>query len=109
MKEPRFVTHLKEKWQIKNNRDFILIMLVFSLAGSFVCIFRPPLFHLLGIGKQTPTWFKVIIYIPLIMPLYQLGLLFFGLLLGQSKFFMAKQKKLLQFLLKPFRKLLTPH
>ena len=98
MTEPRFMTHLKEKWQIKNNVDFFLIMLVFSLAGSFVCAFRPPLFHLLGIGKQTPLWFKIIIYIPLIMPLYQLGLLFFGFLLGQSKFFLEKQKRMLRFL-----------
>ena len=104
MNEPKWVTRLKDKWQIKNNVDFILIMLVFSLAGTFVCAFRPPLFHLLGINEHTPLWLKTIIYIPLIMPLYQMGLLFFGFLLGQSKFFIEKQKKMLRFILKPLLK-----
>ncbi len=83
---------LKTKWGISTDRDFYLIMLVFSLAGMFVSICRKPIFHFFKI-EQAPLWLKILIYIPLIMPIYQLGLIIFGTLLGQFSFFWEKQKR----------------
>ena len=94
----KWVDHLKTKWKIKRNRDFILIMVVFSLAGMMIVHERPPIFHLMGITKQTPLWIKVACYIPVIFPLYQVNLLIFGFLLGQSQFFWAKEKQLARFI-----------
>lgn len=97
--EPAWMTRLKEKWNIRSNLDFWLIMIVFSLAGMAVTQLRPPVFHFLGIEDSTPFWIKTLIYIPLIVPLYQVCLLFFGTLLGQFGFFWEKEKKLGQFLM----------
>ena len=83
---------LKTKWGISTDRDFYLIMLVFSLAGMFVSACRKPIFHYFKID-QAPLWLKILIYIPLIMPLYQMGLIIFGTLLGQFNFFWEKQKR----------------
>jgi len=75
-------------------------MMVFSLAGMSIGFFRRPIFHLLGITAQTPLWIKIIIYIPLIVPIYQINLIVYGFLLGQFQFFWEKEKKLVKFLYK---------
>ena len=98
MKIPKFAEHLKEKWNVESNVDFILIMLVFSLAGMAISFVRPPIFHLLGITPQTPLWIKVAVYVPLIPPIYQMNLLVFGFFLGQFEFFWEKEKRIFRFL-----------
>jgi len=98
----RWINHLKTKWQIKNNWDFILIMVVFSLAGMLILHERRPVFHLLGVTAQTPLWIKIPLYILIVFPLYQINLLVFGFLLGQFNFFWAKQKNLIRFLARKF-------
>ena len=85
------IQKLKTKWKITNNWDFTLIMLVFSLAGLGVSFSRREIFTLLGINHAS--WgFKIAISLLLIVPLYQLSTLFFGLCLGQFKFFWERQK-----------------
>lgn len=97
MNEPKWVNKLKAKWNISTNKDFIMIMLVFSLAGMAIGFERKIVFHLFGIDKD-PMWVKVLVYVPMIVPIYQLNLLVFGFLLGQFKFFWEKEKRLVQFL-----------
>jgi len=96
----QWIGPLKKKWNIQSNWDFIAIMLVFSLAGMSIGFFRRPIFHALGITAQTPLWIKVVIYIPLIVPVYQINLIVYGFLLGQFRFFWEKEKKLVKFLFK---------
>jgi len=91
------VNKLKKKWRIESNLDFVLIMLVFSLAGMAITQLRKPVFHLIGITDQTPLWIKVLIYIPLIVPLYQINLIIFGTLFGQFRFFWEKEKQMGKF------------
>ena len=93
---------LKKKWNIESNRDFFLIMLVFSLAGMSIGFFRRPIFHLLGITEHTHLWIKILSYIPLIPPIYQINLLFYGFVFGQFDFFWEKEKRLAKFLMKFF-------
>lgn len=102
MKEPNWVSRLKTKWNISTNKDFILIMVVFSLAGMAIGFERKVVFHLFGIDKD-PLWVKILVYVPLIVPIYQLNLLVFGFLLGQFRFFWEKEKRLVQFLRKKLR------
>ena len=89
---------LKQKWGIKSNWDFLLINLVFAFAGMMIVHERPPIFHLIGITKETPLIIKILVYIPLIFPLYQLNLLIFGFCLGQFSFFWEKEKRMLRFI-----------
>ena len=100
MSQPQWIEKLKTKWKIQNDRDFWLIMLTFSLAGMGISVVRPIVFHLFGIEATTPLWIKICAYIPLIPPVYQMGLLFFGTLLGQFNFFWEKEKQLLRFILR---------
>ncbi len=93
----KLVHQLKSKWKINNNFDFFLIMLIFSLAGCLVTVCRKPLFHVLGFD-QAPLWEKILFSLFLVMPLYQVFLLFFAILLGKFEFFWEKEKRLGRFL-----------
>ena len=97
-------TRIKTKWNIDSDRDYWLIMLAYSLAGMFILPVKKVVFHLVGINDHTPLWVIVLVYIPLIPPVYQLGLIFFGTLLGQFNFVWGQAKKRAMFLSKPFRK-----
>lgn len=102
MNEPKWVSKLKTKWNIQTNKDFILIMIVFSLAGMSIGFERKIVFHLFNID-HSPLWFKVLVYVPMIVPIYQLNLLIFGFLLGQFEFFLEKEKRLVRFIFKKIR------
>jgi len=101
------IEKLSEKWQIKTTGQFWRIMTVFSLAGLNVALFRKPIFYALGLTSTTALWLKTFIYILFVIPIYQISLLFYGLILGEFNFFWEKEKKLGRFLLKKFTKKYT--
>jgi len=82
----------------KNEWDFWMIMLSFSLAGMFIMPVRKFIFHLVGITINTPLWIKILVYIPIIPPTYYVGLIIFGTLLGQREFFLGMIAKRIAFL-----------
>ncbi|WFB37217.1 hypothetical protein P3T73_05520 [Kiritimatiellota bacterium B12222] len=100
---------LKSKWGIESNFSFWMIMLTFTLAGSSISQIRPLYWGLLGFTKEHPSmWVKVPTYLLLVFPTYQISLMIFGTLLGQFNFFWKKEKAMLLFFAKPFRKKSVP-
>ena len=89
---------LRFREKCKNEWDFWMIMLSFSLAGMFIMPVRKFIFHVVGITTQTPLWIKILVYIPIIPPTYYVGLLFFGTILGQFPFFSGMISARLRFL-----------
>ena len=103
MTTPNWIIKLKKKWNIDSNWDFILIMIVFSIAGMSIVYVRRPLFHVLGITATTPFWIKFVIWLIIVFPTYQINLIIFGFLLGQFNFFWEKEKQMGRF----FRRLVV--
>ncbi|MGA0333236.1 MAG: DUF6787 family protein [Kiritimatiellia bacterium] len=93
---------LKSKWGIESNFSFWMIILTFSLAGSSIGFVRHIVWNLFGYTEATSLWIKVPTYIVMIFPTYQVSLLIFGTLLGQFKFFWAKEKTMLRFFARLF-------
>ncbi|MBF0504484.1 MAG: prolipoprotein diacylglyceryl transferase [Candidatus Omnitrophica bacterium] len=93
-----FKVFLRLRPKCKNEWDFWMIMLSFSLAGMVIMPVRKFIFHMVGITPQTPLWITVPVYIALIPPTYYVGLIIFGTLLGQFTFFWGFISKRLQFL-----------
>ncbi|QHT72016.1 hypothetical protein GXP67_13570 [Rhodocytophaga rosea] len=93
--KPSFINRLKEKWGVQSAIQVLLIILVFSLAGSTAVFLRKSFFELIGITEHTAFWLKTIVYILFLFPTYQALLLIYGALLGQFKFFWAKERKML--------------
>jgi hypothetical protein len=100
-----FLTKLRQKWELKSLFQVVMVLIVFSLTGMTVVLVRPLLFDLFGYTDQTPIWLKVITYLLLVFPMYQVLILLYGAVLGQFSFFWEKEKKLFQLISRPFRQL----
>ena len=85
-----FVQKMKERWGV-GLWGVIAILIAFSLAGMTVVRLKNPLLGLF-LPPDTPTWVSWTTYIIIIFPLYHLVLLFYAALLGQFRFFWAKEK-----------------
>lgn len=92
-KKTNFLDKLKSKWGINSTLDVILILVVFSLAGSSIVFVRKPVFNILDINESHFA-IKTVIYLVIVFPCYQAFLLIYGALLGQFAFFWDKEKKL---------------
>jgi hypothetical protein len=90
-----FVQRLKQKWGVESALQVLLILIVFSLAGSTAVMLRKSFFSLIGFDAHTPLLLKTVVYILFLFPTYQVLLLIYGTLLGQFKFFWAKERKML--------------
>ena len=89
----KFIEKLKAKWGIKSTLDVVLILVVFSLAGSSIVFVRKPVFSLLDLNDSHFV-LKTIVYLIVVFPCYQAFLLIYGALLGQFAFFWDKEKKM---------------
>ncbi|CAG5073174.1 hypothetical protein DYBT9623_04677 [Dyadobacter sp. CECT 9623] len=94
---------MQERWGLETTRQVLVVLAVFSLAGSSVVWFRKGLFYLLGYDDLTPMWLKTITYIIFIFPTYQTLLLAYGFLLGQFSFFWEKEKKMFRWIAAKFK------
>ncbi len=87
---------LKERWGVTSNFQLLIIFVVFSITGSLSVFITKPLLGIVGISKET---LPIIVYyflkIILIFPVYQVLLIFVGILFGQRTFFWNFEKKML--------------
>lgn len=86
---------LKAHWDIKSNWQIIVILFVFSLTGFTALFARRFIFPLLGIEASDPFWYKTIMWLITIFPIYNILLLTYGALFGQFKFFWRFFKKMM--------------
>ena len=98
------IEKLKAKWGIKTNWDVVAILIVFAISGSSIMFVKPLWFNIFGVTDATATWLKVLIWLAMVFPTYQLFLLIYGFIFGQFKFFWAKEKKMAQLIGRLFRK-----
>lgn len=99
MRYPHYFWHmekLKERWGITSNLQLVLILVVFSINGSFAAWVAKPVTEFIGISADETGW---ALYIPirilLIFPIYQFTLPIVGFIFGQFKFFWDFEKKML--------------
>ncbi|HBX66800.1 MAG: prolipoprotein diacylglyceryl transferase [Balneola sp.] len=86
---------LKERWGISSNMQVFVILIVFSCTGFTALYARRFIFDLLGIAENDPFWFKAIVWLVTILPLYNIVLLIYGALFGQWDFFWGFFKKMI--------------
>jgi hypothetical protein len=91
-----FLYRLKHKWGLQNMRQVVLILVVFALTGTTVVGIKPMIFSFFGIEKGEASLVTNVLYLILILPLYQIILLIYGFLFGQFHFFWEKEKQLIK-------------
>ena len=85
---------LKKRWNIESNFQVIILLFVFAIAGSSTLYARKGIFFLLGVTSDTSLWIKVLLYVFVIFPTYQIIFLIVGALFGQFKFAWEFEKKM---------------
>ncbi len=93
---------LKQRWNIQSNFQVFIILVVFAITGSTTVYLKKLIFDLIGINQETHLLAKTLIYIVVILVVYNVLLLIIGFLFGQFRFFWEFEKKFFSRLL--FRK-----
>jgi len=87
---------LKQRWGITSNLQLILILIVFSINGSFAAWVASPVTEFIGLHRETTSpWIYWPLRILLIFSIYQFTLPIVGFCFGQYKFFWNFTKKML--------------
>jgi len=91
-----FFEKAKKNWKINSFSQFIIIMIVFAIAGSLSIIISKPLLEYFGLKHENMSTIKYyILRILIIFPVYQIVLIIIGSIFGQFKFFYEIEKKML--------------
>lgn len=88
----RWTDRLKERWNVTNTYQVVIILLVFACTGTTVALLAKPLLRSIFEPEEVPMWATLLYYV-LILPLYNVFLLFYGLIFGQFKFFWNFEKR----------------
>lgn len=89
-----FLKKLQTKWQLKSLWHVVLVLVVFACTGFTILLIKQPIFDFLGFDASEGSFLKTVIYLLLVLPLYQLFLLIYGFIFGQFAFFWEKEKQL---------------
>ncbi len=83
---------LQSRWNVKSINQVMVILLVFASTGFTVLFVKRPLLNY-WFGDSAMSTSASIVYYILILPIYNMLLLFYGLLLGQFQFFWTFEKR----------------
>ncbi|MEN1785781.1 MAG: DUF6787 family protein [Bacteroidota bacterium] len=87
---------LEHKWIVKYRWEMIAIFIVFAITGSVSARLAAPILDVIGLSQDSISgWIYWPIRIIIILPIYQILLVFFGWMLGQFRFFWDFEKKML--------------
>ncbi|MEM7548904.1 MAG: DUF6787 family protein [Bacteroidota bacterium] len=88
-----FFEKLKNRWGLKNLWQVIVVLLVFALTGFTVLFAKKPILSIINQeSAEHNIWISLAYYV-LILPIYQIVLLFYAFVLGQFSFFWEFEKK----------------
>ena len=90
------MNRLKEKWGIKSNFQLVIILIVFAITGSISALISSPIIDVSFGESDINGIVKFILQLLIIMPIYQVLLLFFGYIFFQFNFFFKFVKKFLK-------------
>lgn len=93
-KKTTIFARLKQRWNIKSNCQLVVILLVFSVTGTASVFTKKYIMAFLGIAQPPHFIGKLLLFIFITLPAYQVLLLFFGFVFGQFKFFYAFEKRM---------------
>ena len=86
-----WIEKLKTRWNVRSTGQVILILIVFACTGFTVMFIKPVITELLY-GDEKSTLFSILYWV-LILPVYNLFLLFYGFIFGQFTFFWEFEKR----------------
>ena len=83
----KYWQRLKSRWDIESDKQVAIILVAFTLTGFSTLYIHYLVDQLLGIEKDSPFIYKALVFIVIVLPVYNILLMIYGSLLGQYKFF----------------------
>jgi hypothetical protein len=97
-----WIQKLQTRWKVNSTLQVMLILLVFACTGVTVLLIKRPLFNYWFGNSPLPTSASIVYYI-LILPIYNIILLFYGFVLGQFTFFWNFEKRFFKRIISAFQ------
>ena len=94
--KPGFLHRLQTKWKLNSLLQVVLVLIVFALTGFTILFIKKPIFDFLGVSMERGGFWKTVLYLLLVLPLYQIILLMWGFVFGQFSFFWEKEKQFIR-------------
>jgi len=82
----RLWERLKNHWKITSDFQVVVILMVFAFSGFSTLYVHNYIDFLLGVDEDSQFWIKALIFILLVLPIFNLFLLIWGTILGQKQF-----------------------
>jgi hypothetical protein len=93
--KPGFLQRLQTKWKLESLFQVVMVLVVFACTGFTILFIKNPILNFFGIergGGQGAI--NTVLYLLLVLPLYQIILLIYGFIFGQFNFFWEKEKQI---------------
>jgi hypothetical protein len=90
---PGFLQRLQTKWKLESLFQVVMVLVVFACTGFTILFVKNPILDFFGVERGGERSFiNTLLYLILVLPLYQIFLLIYGFIFGQFKFFWEKEK-----------------
>ncbi len=87
-----FLHRLQTKWKLDSLFQVIMVLVVFACTGFTILFVKNPILDFFGVEKGG--FVNTLLYLLLVLPLYQIFLLVYGFIFGQFNFFWEKEKQI---------------
>ena len=92
MEKENFLHRLQKRWNLKDLRQVIIVLIVFACTGTTAMFLKKPIFAFLGVDSSVVWWQRTLIWCLTILPAYNILLLVYGFVFGQFTFFWNFEK-----------------
>jgi hypothetical protein len=92
--KPGFLQRLQSKWKLESIFQVVMVLIVFAFTGFTILFIKNPILGFFGVEKGG--FVNTLLYLLLVLPLYQVFLLIYGFIFGQFKFFWEKEKQIVR-------------
>lgn len=94
---PGFLQRLQTKWKLESLFQVVMVLVVFACTGFTILFIKNPILNFFGVERGGGQGFlNTVLYLLLVLPLYQIFLLIYGFIFGQFKFFWEKEKQIIR-------------
>ena len=105
IKKSSFLQRLQEKWKLESLFQVVMVLVVFACTGFTILFIKNPILDFFGIERGGGQGLlNTLLYLLLVLPLYQIFLLTYGFIFGQFRFFWEKEKQIFRRMIGVFRK-----
>lgn len=87
-----WLSKLQQRWGLKSLVQVVVVLFVFACTGTTILLIKNPILSLIDPSFKDSIVFNIL-YLVVILPVYNLFLLIYGFIFGQFQFFWEFEKR----------------